>query len=149
MNLTTDRNQGVSIIRVNEPRLMYPILSEFASTVTSLIGSGERKLLLDMSTVTYVDSATIGCLMDLYRQASAAGGTLKLAGVQKRVETMLTMTGAQNFLEIHADEASAVKSFGAKQCGPSRRPPVPKSCSTATCSPSWRRCIARSRRARS
>ena len=70
-------------------------------------------MLLDLSTVTYVDSATIGCLMDLYRQASAAGGVLKLAGVQKRVETMLTMTGAQNFLEIHPHEASAVKSFGA------------------------------------
>jgi anti-sigma B factor antagonist len=113
MNLTTDRHQDVSIIRVNETRLMYPILSEFANTVASLIGSGERKLLLDMTTVTYVDSATIGCLMDLYRQASAAGGALKLAGVQKRVETMLTMTGAQNFLEIHADQASALKSFGA------------------------------------
>jgi anti-anti-sigma factor len=62
--------------------------------------------------VTYVDSATIGCFMDLYRQASAAGSMLKLSGVQKRVETMLTMTGAQNFLELHADEASAVKSFG-------------------------------------
>jgi anti-sigma B factor antagonist len=113
MNLTTDRNQGISIIRVNEPRLMYPILSEFANMVTSLIGSGERKVLLDLSSVTYVDSATIGCLMDLYRQAAAAGGALKLAGVQKRVETMLTMTGAQNFLEIHTDEASAIKSFGA------------------------------------
>jgi anti-anti-sigma factor len=113
MNLTTDRAQGVAIVRVNEARLMYPLLSEFfSSTITSLIGSGERKVLLDLSTVTYVDSATIGCLMDLYRQATAAGGELKLAGVQKRVETMLTMTGAQNFLEIHADEPSAVKSFG-------------------------------------
>jgi anti-anti-sigma regulatory factor len=51
--------------------------------------------------------------MDLYRQASAAGGALKLAGVQKRVETMLSMTGAHNFLEIHPDEASAIRSFGA------------------------------------
>ena len=84
MNLTTDRNQDVSIVRVNETRLMYPILSEFANTVTSLIGGGERKLLLDLSTVTYVDSATIGCLMDLYRQANAAGGALKLVG---RAET--------------------------------------------------------------
>jgi len=92
---------------------MYPLLSEFASTITSLIGGGERKVLIDLSTVTYVDSATIGCLMDLYRQATAAGGALKLAGVQKRVETMLTMTGTQNFLEIHADEPSAMKSFGA------------------------------------
>jgi anti-sigma B factor antagonist len=113
MNLTTDHSQGVSIVRVNEPRLMYPLLSEFSTTVTSLIGSGERRVLLDLSSVTYVDSATIGCLMDLYRQAAAAGGVLKLAGVQKRVETMLTMTGAQNFLEIHPDESTALKSFGA------------------------------------
>ena len=58
MNLTTDRSQNVSIVRVNETRLMYPILSEFASTITSLIGSGDNRLLLDLSTVTYVDSAT-------------------------------------------------------------------------------------------
>ena len=112
MNLTTDRQQDVAIIRVNETRLMYPLLSEFATAVTSKLDAGERKVLLALSSVTYVDSATIGCLMDLYRQASAAGSALKLAGVQKRVETMLTMTGAQNFLETHSDEASAIKSFG-------------------------------------
>jgi anti-anti-sigma factor len=113
MNLTTDHTQGVAVVRVQESRLMYPLLSEFANTITSLIAGGEHKLLLDLSSVTYVDSATIGCLMDLYRQATASGGVLKLAGVQKRVETMLTMTGAQNFLEIHTDEPSAIKSFGA------------------------------------
>ena len=113
MNLSTDRTQDISIVRVKEARLMYPVLSEFAGTVTTLIGGGEKKIVLDMSTVTYVDSATIGCLMDLYRQATAGGGALKLAGVQKRVETMLTMTGAQNFIEVHPDEPSAVKSFGA------------------------------------
>lgn len=112
MNLTTDRSQGVSVVRVGETRLMYPLLSEFSNAITSLLASGERKVLVDLSSVNYVDSATIGCLMDLYRQATAAGGSLKLSGVQKRVETMLTMTGAQNFLEIHPDETSAVKSFG-------------------------------------
>jgi anti-sigma B factor antagonist len=113
MNLTTDRAHGVAIVRVQESRLMYPLLSEFANTVTSLITGGEANVLLDLSAVTYVDSATIGCLMDLYRQVHTAGGHLKLSGVQKRVETMLSMTGAQNFIEIHADEPSAVKSFGA------------------------------------
>jgi anti-anti-sigma factor len=112
MNLTTAHAQGVAVVRIGESRLMYPLLSDFSSAVTSLITSGERKLLIDLSAVGYVDSATIGCLMDLYRQASAAGGTLKLSGVQKRVETMLTMTGAQNFIEVHPDETSAVKSFG-------------------------------------
>ena len=113
MNLSTEHTNGLAIVRVGESRLMYPLLSEFSNVVTQLVTSGERRIIVDLSAVSYVDSATIGCLMDLYRQATTAGGSLKLAGVQKRVETMLTMTGAQNFLEIHADEPSALKSFGA------------------------------------
>ena len=112
MNVSTSHQSGVVVMRVDEARLTYPSLSDFAAAVTGLINGGERKILVDLAPVGYVDSATIGCLMDLYRQATAAGGTLKLAGVQKRVETMLTMTGAHNFLEMHPDEASGVKSFG-------------------------------------
>ena len=112
MHLTIDRVNDVAVVRVGDARLMYPMLSEFSTTVTDLIAAGERRVLVDLSVVNYVDSASIGCLMDLYRQAAAAGGALKLTGVQKRVETMLTMTGAQNFLEMHLDEASALKSFG-------------------------------------
>lgn len=113
MNLTTDHANGIAIVRVGESRLMYPLLSEFSSVVTQLIASGERRVIVDLTAVGYVDSATIGCFMDLYRQVAAAGGSLKLAGVQRRVETMLTMTGAQNFIEVHPDEPSAVRSFGA------------------------------------
>jgi anti-sigma B factor antagonist len=112
MNLSTEQAAGVAIVRVGETRIMYPLLADFAGAITGLLAAGNRKVLLDFSRVTYVDSATIGCLMDLYRQATAAGGKLKIAGVQKRVETMLTMTGAHNFIEMHPDEASAVKSFG-------------------------------------
>ncbi|MCA1584833.1 MAG: STAS domain-containing protein [Acidobacteria bacterium] len=112
MNLTTDHTSGIAIVRIGESRLMYPLLADFSGAVASLLAAGDRRVLLDLSKVTYVDSATIGCLMDLYRQTTAAGGSLKLAGVQKRVETMLTMTGAHNFLEMHPDEASAVTSFG-------------------------------------
>ena len=112
MNVRTEQSGGISVVRVRETRIMYPILGEFATAVTDLLQAGRHDIVVDLSPVTYVDSATIGCLMDLYRQVSGSGGHLKLSGVQKRVETMLTMTGAQNFIEIHADEPSAVKSFG-------------------------------------
>ena len=112
MNLTTAQSGGVSIVRVGETRVMYPMLADFSSAVISLVESGKRAIVIDLGPVTYVDSATIGCFMDLYRQISTAGGHLRLSGVQKRVETMLTMTGAQNFIPIHADEPSAIKSFG-------------------------------------
>ena len=112
MNVTTEQAGNVSIVRVGETRMMYPMLSDFSDAVSALIAGGARNILIDLRPVTYVDSATIGCFMDLYRTISGVGGQLKLAGVQKRVETMLTMTGTQNFIQLFTDEAAALKSFG-------------------------------------
>ncbi len=112
MKLTVEQNDTVAIVRVGEERLVYPLLPTLADTVTTMIGGGAHNVLIDLSPVVYVDSASIGCLMDLYRKSAAAGGTLKLANVQKRVATMLTMTGAQHFIEIHGDEAGALAAFG-------------------------------------
>ena len=112
MNVTTSRHEGIVVLTVHEQRLTYPLLADFATAAADQINIGEKQIVIDLSSVGYVDSATIGCLMDLFRQATAAGGRLRLAGVQKRVETMLTMTGAHHFLEVHGDLPSALASFG-------------------------------------
>jgi anti-sigma B factor antagonist len=112
MNVTTEQSGGIAIVRVGDTRMMYPMLAEFSAAVSSLVAGGARKILIDLSPVTYVDSATIGCFMDLYRTLAGVDGHMALSGVQKRVETMLTMTGAQNFISIHADEPGALRSLG-------------------------------------
>ena len=109
--MTTEQSGDVVIVHAGPARLMYPSLSGFATTVTGELAKGSRKIVIDLGKVEYLDSAAIGCLMDLYRQATAAGAILKLAGVQRRVETMLTLTGANQFMEIHPNAAAAVKSF--------------------------------------
>ena len=111
MSVTTERAGDVVIIHAGPARLMYPSLSEFSTLVTGELAGGARKVVIDLGNVEYLDSAAIGCLMDIYRQSTAAGATVKLAGVQKRVETMLTLTGANEFLEIHANAAAAIESF--------------------------------------
>ena len=73
MKLTIDRVRDISVVRVAESRLMYPLLSDFSTAVVGLIGGGTKKVIVDLAPVVYIDSATIGCLMDLYRQAAAAG----------------------------------------------------------------------------
>ncbi len=112
MKIAIDRTRGVVIVRVDEPKLLYPMLTDFAESVSSIIAAGEPRVVIDMSHVTYVDSATIGCFMDFYRRASSAGGGLKLANVQKRVESVLTITRTQQFIELYPDEHAAVASFG-------------------------------------
>jgi anti-anti-sigma factor len=113
MNVKTEQSGDVSIVRVGESRMMYPMLGEFSEAVSALVAGGAKRIVIDLAKVTYVDSATIGCFMDQYRTVSGVGGSIRLAGVQKRVETMLTMTGTQNFIPLFADEAAALRSFGA------------------------------------
>ena len=75
MNVKTEQSGSISIVRVGETRLMYPILSDFATAVSGLVASGQKEILIDLSPVTYVDSATIGCLMDLYRRCTTPADT--------------------------------------------------------------------------
>ena len=69
MKLTIDHVRDIAVVRVAESRLMYPLLSDFSTAVVGLIGGGRSKVIVDLAPVVYIDSATIGCLMDLYRQA--------------------------------------------------------------------------------
>lgn len=111
MSITIDRVGDVTVLEVNESRLTFATLPQLSTTSADLIARGDTRLLVDLSRVQYLDSAAIGWLMDLYRQVTAADGALRVAGVQPRVEMMLTMTGTQHFLEVHADRAAALASF--------------------------------------
>jgi anti-anti-sigma factor len=62
--------------------------------------------------VTYIDSATIGCLVEIHRLVGGRGGEVKLSGLQRRVHTMLSMTGVDRFLEVYDVEAEALASLG-------------------------------------
>ena len=48
MNVKTEQSGGVSIVRVGETRLMYPILSDFSSAVSGLVAAGKREILIDL-----------------------------------------------------------------------------------------------------
>ena len=115
MALKVDDNGDVRIVRVAEPRLTYPTLSAFFADVKQIVEGGTRKLLIDLSPVTYIDSAAIGCLMDIYRLVNDRGGALRLAGLQPRVETMISMTGVHKIIELHRDEAGALAAFSQKK----------------------------------
>lgn len=111
MNLEIETNGDVKIARVREERLVYAMLSSFFSEVSSVIEGGCKKLVIDLSDVSYIDSASVGCLMDIYRAMAERDGAIKLVGLQERVETMASMTGLHNFMAIFPDEAQALESF--------------------------------------
>jgi RNA polymerase sigma-70 factor (ECF subfamily) len=108
MQLKIETQGDVTLVRVLEAKLTYPILAGFFSEVRQSIEGGSRKLLIDLQAVSYIDSASIGCLMDIHRLLQERAGTLRLSGLQPRVETMLSMTGVHKIIAIHREEQDAL-----------------------------------------
>jgi anti-anti-sigma factor len=117
MQLAFEEKDGVTVVRVQEAKLTYPVLSSFFSEVRQRVEGGARQLLIDLGAVGYLDSASIGCLMDVHRLLQEKGGALRLCGLQPRVETMISMTGVHKIVALHRDEEDALAAFAERRGG--------------------------------
>jgi anti-sigma B factor antagonist len=81
--------------------------------IRSLIHQGQKKVVIDLSQVSYVDSAGLGELVHVYATAKNAGGALKLLHVTKRLKDLLAITKLVTVFETYDDEAAALASFAA------------------------------------
>jgi anti-sigma B factor antagonist len=115
MQLAIEDRGDVRVVRVREAKLTYPVLSSFFAEVRQLVEGGQSKLVIDLGAVSYIDSASIGCLMDIHRLVQDKDGALRLSGLQPRVETMISMTGVHKIIEIHREESEAVAAFAVRK----------------------------------
>jgi anti-sigma B factor antagonist len=102
----------VTVATVDDDRLTYPLLEPFFAELRRLVEQGARRLVVDFTTVAFIDSPTIGCMVDVHRLLRESGGAVKLAGLQPRIETLFSLTGVLRVLEVHATPADAVAAFG-------------------------------------
>lgn len=99
------------------------------SEALEIIQRGHPRLVLDLAQVGFCDSAGLSALIRLWHAAQAAGGLLSLAAVPDRLMRMLSMTGVDALLPVHATAAEAVaamsagQSTGAEYTAPSPAPP--------------------------
>lgn len=112
MDLSIEKNGDATIVRVLTARVIYPLLPTLVAKTREEVEKGARTLVLDLAAVSYIDSATIGCIMDIYRLATDRGGALHILAPQARVETMLSMAGVHKIVPIFREEEEALKAFG-------------------------------------
>jgi len=84
---------------------------DLRETVKELIGEGERKLLVNLAGVRYMDSSGIADLVLCFIAAKDNGAELKLLKPQKKVHDMLVITRLLDVFEISHDEKKAIASF--------------------------------------
>lgn len=84
---------------------------QLRDAIRDLIGKGQRRILLDLGEVNYIDSSGLGELVSAYTTAKNQGAALKLLKLTKKVHDLLQLTKLYTVFEIYDDEASAIASF--------------------------------------
>jgi len=79
--------------------------------IRELLGKGEKKILLNLGDVTYIDSSGIGELVSAFTTVRNQGGELKLLNLTKKVHDLLQITKLYTVFDVKDDEASAIRAF--------------------------------------
>ena len=106
-----ERAAGRVTILDLEGRLTLETFGVLKDTVRGLVDTGCRRLVLHLAGVSYVDSIGVAELVRTHAILSNRGGRLKLLGIPKPVDELLTLTRLNTVFESFDAEQDAVRSF--------------------------------------
>ena len=111
MKSSTRQVDGVSIVDCSGRITLGEGSVILRDTVRELLSKGQKKILLNLGEVSYIDSSGIGELVSAFTTVRNQGGELKLLNLTKKVHDLLQITKLYTVFDVRDDEASAVKAF--------------------------------------
>jgi anti-sigma B factor antagonist len=111
VKISTRQVGDVTVVDVSGRITLGEGSSALRDVLRDLTAKGNKKILLNLSDVSYIDSSGIGELVSGFTSVSNQGGTLKLLGLTKRVKDLLQITKLYTVFDVHEEEAHAIRSF--------------------------------------
>jgi anti-sigma B factor antagonist len=111
LKVSTRQVDGVSIVDCSGRITLGEGSVVLRDTVKDLLSKGQKKILLNLGDVNYIDSSGIGELVSAYTTAKNQGGELKLLKLTKKVHDLLQITKLYTVFDVKDDETAAVKAF--------------------------------------
>jgi anti-sigma B factor antagonist len=113
MNLTTSIRQAgdVAIVDISGRIVLGEESAALRALISDLLSNGNKKILLNLGDVNYIDSSGLGQLVSTFTSVRKQDGELKLFNLTNKVEDLLQITKLYTVFDISNDEATAVKSF--------------------------------------
>src|SRR5215471_1841394 len=105
MTSSTRQVDGVTIVDLSGRITLGDGSSILRDTVRDLLSKGNKKILLNLRDINYVDSSGIGELVKAYTTSKQHGGELKLLNATKRVYDLLHITKLLTLFDMKEDEA--------------------------------------------
>jgi anti-sigma B factor antagonist len=109
--LNTRQVGDVSVVDVAGRITLGEGSSALRDALRDMINKNQKKILLNLGEVNYIDSSGIGELVSGFTTVTNSGGQLKLLNLNKRVKDLLQITKLYTVFDVHDDEAHAVRAF--------------------------------------
>jgi len=84
---------------------------EVRSEITKLSEEGNKKLVIDLSKTTYLNSTAIGVLIWAHTHYAKSGGEVKLAGLNKNIKNIFVVTKLTMVFDVRDTQLDAVATF--------------------------------------
>jgi len=105
--ITHELSPGITAISFTGRLVLGNRLTDIEHAIREKIKQGSRKLVLDFSRLSFMDSAGIGVLAMCVAIMEREGGKLVVAGATGHVEQVLELTHLNRLLGMYPDAASA------------------------------------------
>ncbi len=111
MKATIRQVDSVMVVDVSGRITLGEGCAQLRELIRDQLTKGNKRVLINLADVTYIDSSGIGELVSAYTAVSNQGGQLKLLNLTKKVHDLLQITKLYTVFDIHNDEAKAIGSF--------------------------------------
>jgi anti-sigma B factor antagonist len=111
LNIKERERDGVTILDLSGKITIGEGSVQLREAVRRLLDSGNKKILLNLGDVSYVDSSGIGELVSSYTTTNNNGGQLKLLNLTKKIQDLLMITKLLTVFQTFEKEQEAVASF--------------------------------------
>ena len=111
MKSSTRQVDGITIVDLSGRITLGEGSVVLRDQIRDLLSKGNKRILLNLGDVSYIDSSGIGELVSAYTTVRNQGGELKLLNLTKKVHDLLQITKLYTVFDIKDDEATAVKAF--------------------------------------
>jgi anti-sigma B factor antagonist len=103
--------QDVRVLDLAGRLVAGPESTDFIDLVKRLVGSVGAKIILNLKSLTTIDSTGLGAMVVVRSAAVAAGGEIKLLNASQRHINLLVLTRLATLFPSFNDESEAVRSF--------------------------------------
>ena len=111
LKVNTRQMDGVTILDLEGRIVLGEPTAMLRETLQDLVGRGQKKVLLNLAGVNYVDSSGLGALVSGFTSVTSQQGQLKLLHLTTKVHDLLQITKLLTVFDVYDDESAALKSF--------------------------------------